>query len=146
MAGAAATEQLLLLLLGIMVHGSMSMVYTNNIMASDCYNNIMVVTIMCQQLCWWCRHCSVLCIPLAGQDIFTVNGRYNGSQLYTVSGWLDTIVTTVCDSFDHNKQDSCFNGLLVESPIYMANRPLLLWFQVTVCSPALGNKVKQAPT
>ena len=59
MAGAAATEQLLLLLLGIMVHSSISMVYTNNIMASNCYNNSMVAIMMCQQLCLWCRHLRV---------------------------------------------------------------------------------------
>ena len=112
MARAAATEQLLLLLLGIMVHGSMSMVYTNNIMASNCYNNSMVVIMMCHQLCWWCRHHRVLCIPTSGQDMVTVKYRYNGCQLYTVNGWLDTIVTTVCDSCDHKKHDSCINGLL----------------------------------
>ena len=88
----------------------------------------MVVNIMCQQLCWLCRHCSVGCIPRSGQDMVTVSYRYNNCQLYTVNGWLDTIDTTVCDSCDHNKHDSCLNSLLAESPIYMANRPLLLWF------------------
>ena len=128
MARVATAEQLLFLLLGIIVHGSMSMVYTNNILASNCYNIIMVIIIMCLQLCWWCRHCSVLYIPTSGQDIVTVIYHYNDSQLYTVNGWLDTIDTTVCDSCYHNKHVRCVNGLLTESAFYMVNRLLVLWF------------------
>ena len=114
MAEAAATEQLLLL--GIMVHGSMSMVCLNNIMDSNCYNNNMVVIMMCLQLCWLCRHHRVWYISTSGQDIVKVNYHYKGCHLYTVDGWWDNIDTTVCDICDQNQHDSCLNGLLAEVP------------------------------